>query len=187
MSVLNGGNEKRLVLHDIGLTENYSFGNVIDQSTMLNTLVLDSLSKKYPDIEFIHEHPGVVRTDIISNFLSVRDQEFSSSFLWACFKWLSIVILRAILLPLFYAIAMSPQESGERRLYEATCLLPGRDSDILHKNDSPGIEPHVYLINGQSDLVSKDRVLRGYLDPDIVNQLWDHTMDVFNSATNSCS
>ncbi|KAL9039461.1 MAG: hypothetical protein Q9214_004870, partial [Letrouitia sp. 1 TL-2023] len=72
VSVLAGGQERRLITDDLGLKHHFSLLNVIDQTTTMHTLALEHIAKTNPSISFLHVYPGWVQTDIMENFFNSK-------------------------------------------------------------------------------------------------------------------
>lgn len=206
-SVLNGGKEKRLITQDLGLKDHYSIVNVVDQTTMMTTLAFERLARDHPAVTFIHEHPGIVRTNIIANFLSSLGGPSSTGNTITFFPriWGRIIgfISKLILLPIFYLIAISPKQSGERRLFETTTpLYKSRRTIEQRENENksavnvsgmttvvsdfprdPCGENGVYRVTAMGKSLSDDRVLKPYRAQDMPERIWAHTMEVFKAVT----
>lgn len=205
-SVLAGGKEKRLITHDLGLENHYSIPNVIDQTTMMTTLAFEHLARDHPAVAFIHEHPGIVRTNIITNFLSslAGPSSTSSASIVSPGIWRMVIglVSKLVLLPIFYLIAISPQQSGERRLFEATTpsymarrTIERRENDSKSALKASGMttvvsdfsqgscgENGVYRVTATGKSLSDDRVLKPYRAQGMPEQIWAHTMEVFKAV-----
>ena len=209
VSVLNGGKERHLTTDDLGLRENYSFLNAIDQMTVMNTLAFEYLSRSHPDISFIHEHPGIVRTGIIAKCLDVTAGS-SSTIMSRILGTFITIISRFIILPLFSLIAMSPEQSGERRLFEITNARyasrrtieewkkqmeekgpssqetskgPITASNVIHLPPCSVPGSGVYRVISTSDATVKGNAkLEQYRIQNMPEKIWDHTLETFKTA-----
>ena len=182
LSVLAGGQERRLLTHDLGLAENYSILNVIDQTTTMHTLAFEHLARDNSSISFLHAYPGWVKTDIVKNLFEKRQHGYLRTL---ASSWL--------LLPLFNLIATSAEESGERQAFHATSSRYASGSQQQRRRDAGGLgkEPFaecsvpgngVYLVAANGETGSNSKVLDSYRKDGMPEKIWEHTMGVFEEA-----
>ncbi|KAJ1714140.1 hypothetical protein NYO67_3696 [Aspergillus flavus] len=185
-SVLNGGNERALpfVPEDLQSEKSYTMLNHVAHTTLMNTLTLEHLAHKKPSVDFVHESPGKVQTDIVASFLQSPERTRSRLVLWRWLKGMLMLVLQAVLLPVFYVVAMPLAESGERRLYEATVDLSQQWQKQLQSPPYNGIvaAPGFYRMKHTSDIVMDDTVLQAYRALGMPERAWEHTMAVFRSV-----
>lgn len=198
LSVLAGGQERRLLTDDLGLKENYSIRNVIDQTTTMHTLAFEQLSHDNPSISFLHAYPGWVKTDIVKNLFSAAPPPPQQH--WSLIHYLRRLAGNWLVLPIFNLVATSVQECGERQFFHATnARYACRDQQQQHDIDAvtatsttsvlrdtfaacsvPGNGVYRVLANGET--LSDNRVLGPYREDDMVEKIWEHTVDVFEKV-----
>ena len=71
MSILSTGYADEIDPEDWELKKNYSTVKTIYSTTTYNDLMVESFAERYPNIPFIHAHPGMVRTPIFKRSPSV--------------------------------------------------------------------------------------------------------------------
>jgi NAD(P)-dependent dehydrogenase (short-subunit alcohol dehydrogenase family) len=180
LSVLAGGQERRLLTHDLGLKENYSILNVMDQATTMHTLAFEHLAQDHQSISFLHAYPGWVRTDIVKNLFEGRQRGYLRTL---ASNWL--------ILPLFNLIATSVEESGERQVFHATSRRYASKSEQQQDAESvskkifaecsvPG--SGVYRVAANGETLSDSKVLDSYRKDHIPERIWEHTIGVFEEA-----
>ena len=202
LSVLAGGQERRLITDDLGLKENYSILNVVDQTTTMHTLAFEHLAKYNPSISFLHAYPGWVKTDIVKNLFSLG-QQHQGHLWWQLMDYLREWMVDWLLLPVFNLIATSVEECGERQLFHATnARYASRQEQEKHhgdKNDHAGSttthsvlkDPYalcsvpgngVYRVAANGETISDDKVLGPYRADNMPEKIWEHTVVVFEEA-----
>ena len=71
MSLLSAGYANEIDPEDWELKKNYSTVKTIYSTTTYNDLMVEAFADRYPNIPFIHSHPGMVRTPIFRRSASV--------------------------------------------------------------------------------------------------------------------
>lgn len=169
LSVLAGGQERRLFTHDLALNHNYSFLNVIDQVTTMHTLMFERLAYENPKIIFIHSYPGWVQTDIAQTaWLSGPHRP----------RWL-VSLVSWVIGMLFRLLATSVEESGERYVFQATSMKP---TPTERHDSQSGKQASVHLVDAKCEngsTRSNQKVLERYRREGMVEKVWHHTMNVF--------
>ena len=180
LSVLAGGQERRLLMHDLGLKENYSMLNVVDQTTTMHTLAFEHLAKDNQSISFLHAYPGWVRTNIVKNLFEGRQ-----------YGHLCTLVSSWLILPLFNLIATSVEESGERQVFHATSPRYASRSERQRHAESVCKELFaecsvlgngVYRVAANGETLSDSKILDLYRKDDMPAKIWEHTINVFQEA-----
>ena len=183
LSVLAGGQERKLITDDLALKNQYSVPNVVDQTTTMHTLALEQIAKSNPSISFVHVYPGWVRTDLVEKFFD------SASGLNSTGYTLLMSLARRLFLPIFSLVATSVEESGERQLFHATS--PRYPSAQTLQSQGPNPETAfecsvpgngVYRVTATGETSSDTKVLGPLRDAHMDEMVWDHTMEVFAEA-----
>jgi hypothetical protein len=195
LSVLAGGQERRLFTEDLGLKENYSTLNVIDQTTTMHTLAFEHLAKDNPSISFLHAYPGWVKTDIVKNLFSAaqpQQSQFTAYLRKLAGNWL--------FLPVFNLIATSVEECGERQLFHATNARYASkiEQEQHHDDRDAGITTAtafrdsfaecsvprngVYRVAANGETISDNKVLGPYRRDNMAKKIWEHTAGVFEEV-----
>ncbi|KAK3309847.1 uncharacterized protein B0T15DRAFT_488551 [Chaetomium strumarium] len=178
VSVLAGGSEKRLVEDDMGLRATYSMMSAVNHIACLQTLALAHLAANNPEVCFIHGHPGLVKTSIVSNAFSTPAQGFFDAVTRFFGSW--------VVGPLFNMIAMSEQESGERHAFLVTSTdymspaaskLRGRE-----QHQQVGLMNGLYLVNSYGELRADWPLLEKWMNDGAVEKAWSHTLHVFDTV-----
>lgn len=188
VSVLAGGQERRLITNDLGLKEHFSLLNVIDQTTTMHTLALEYVAETNPSISFLHVYPGWVQTDIMENFFNSKYRLSST-----LYQILS-VLARWLFLPIFSLVAMSAEEARERQLFHTTSLRypsartpQSQSSGQGEGHYEPAFECSVpgngvYRVTAKGETVSDTKVLGPLREAHMPERIWNHTIEVFNEA-----
>lgn len=194
VSVLAGGQEKSLVENDLDLKDHYSFFTAIDQTTTMHTLALEHLAPANPTVSFLHVFPGMVKTDIIDNFLASRARLRS---LWARFL---ATLASWLLLPILHWTATSPEESGERQLFHVTSsrypsaqmLQSSSTGSAGHYSVGQGGEEPpfacsvpgngVYRVLALGETASDAKVLGPMRESGMRERISEHTTEVFRNV-----
>lgn len=180
LSVLAGGQERNLIVDDLGLRDNFSLLNVVDQTTTMHTLALEHIAKTHPSISFLHVYPGWVKTDIVEGLFNSK-RRLSSSL-----SVLVGVLARWLILPIFNLIATSVEESGERQLFHATS--PSYPSARTLRSEKLDLETTfgcsvtgngVYRVTATGETVSDAKVLGPLRKVNMPEKVWEHTTAVF--------
>lgn len=186
VSVMAGGKEGEVFEDDweawnVPLTKNR--GHLC---SML-TISLMALSKKAPDVSFIHNFPGSVSTNLVRG-----DEGFIFVILKYYFKLAGLWAWR---LPL--------QECGERHLYLCTSAKypPERSGkgisgvplssgiDVATGADGkPGSGAYTVDWDGESVATPEIvKLLGAYQEKGLIERLWKHTEEIFTKATGTSS
>lgn len=185
LSVLIGGNERPIIIHDLGLEQNYTIINVVNHTTTMHTLAFEHIAMSNPSISFLHANPGLVRTDILANLFTPQSGKLYG-FLFILARWVA-----ALVLMLF---GISAEESGERQAFHATSArYPSRSilevrrldpkeaaGESVMKCSAP--RNGVYLVDWMGEGVLNTKVLGPYRDEGLPEKIWDHTVNVFDRA-----
>ena len=186
LSVLAGGQERKLITDDLALKNNYSIPNVVDQTTTMHTLALEQIAKSNPSISFLHVYPGWVHTDFVEKFFNSVSGLHSTgyTFLMALVRWL--------FLPIFSLIATSVEDSGERQLFHATSprypssrtlqSRDGRNPETKKAFECSVPGSGVYRVTARGETSSDTKVLGPLRDARMDEKVWDHTIEVFAQA-----
>lgn len=188
VSVLAGGQERKLITDDLGLKVHFSLLNVVDQTTTMHTLALEYVAQSNPSISFLHVYPGWVQTDIMENF-------FNSKYRLSSTLYQSMSVLaRWLFLPIFSLVAISVEEAGERQLFHATSprypsarTLQSQSSEQDGSHYKPVFEcavpaNGVYRVTAKSETVSDTKVLGPLREAHMPEKIWNHTIEVFGEA-----
>ncbi|CAN6626914.1 hypothetical protein TRVA0_011S00650 [Trichomonascus vanleenenianus] len=65
VTVLAAGTEAKVNENDLGLKDTYNMLNVNRHFVTFNSLAVKRFARIYPDIAFVHAHPGLVKTQIL--------------------------------------------------------------------------------------------------------------------------
>lgn len=172
ISVLNGGGEGKVIPEDLGLKDPKNTGAItsINAVTTYVTLTLERLARDHPRVSFIHAHPGVVRTNIFNA------EHFHPAFAFVMNKVIGPTLLRLV--------TISPEESGERFLYEATSgRFPSaegakgreKDGDVAVGTDGRK-GSGAYIVTGKCEAVLNQGVLKPLRDNGVHEKIWDYTV-----------
>lgn len=149
--------------------------------TSLVTLSLEALAKKAPDVTFIHDYPGFVKTNIAQGT-----------------KGVGMFVFKAVSAVLGSFLSVPNQECGERHLFLATSAKypPGVGEDTASGvpladgiTVATGIGGEsgsgVYSVdqNGESSGPKVQELLANYRKQGLVEQLWEHTEEEFKRIT----
>lgn len=133
----------------------------------MNTLAAEELAKANPGISFIHEYPGLVKTNIAQGFGPIMR-----------------VIMNGAL-TVFSPFAVGLQESGERHLYAATSNVypPSSKSNESAVPGADGVKGSgAYRLNWDGNVAGKDGILKEYRSQGVGKKIWDHTLEVFEKV-----
>lgn len=150
-------------------------------ASSLITLSLEALAKKAPDVSFIHDFPGPVKSNI------ARDTKGAAMF-----------ILKAVFMVIGPLIYIPNQESGERHLFLATSArYPARTGG----NTVPGVPlsggvavargtdgksgSGVYSVDwdGESAGPKVEELLAKFRKEGMVEKVWKHTEEEYKRIT----
>ena len=180
LSVLAGGQERKLITHDLALKTNYSIPNVVDQTTTMHTLALEHIAKSNPSISFLHVYPGWVQTDFVDKFFA------SVSGLNSPLYTFLITLAQWLFTPIFSLFATSVHDSGQRQLFHATSprYPSARTLQSRSRNPENAFECSVpgngvYRVTATGETVSDAKVLGPLREARMDEKVWDHTIEVF--------
>ncbi|CAH0002279.1 unnamed protein product [Clonostachys byssicola] len=153
-NVLAGGMESSIDLDDLDLAKpgNYSIVKAAVHSATMLTLMLEKWAQENPKISFVHSHPGIVRTPILSR----------------ASRGISGILLRNFVSPLVNTFfATSADDSGARSIFQATnarytvdanrSLSPPIPEGLSKATMTPG---GVFLVNQNSEITDNEKVLK---------------------------
>lgn len=174
VTVLAGGHDGPIYTDDFQ-GRKMSVYSLRGQVVSMTDLILERLAEQAPEVSFVHDYPGAVKTGI------GRD---ANSMLVRIVSWVMPVIGMFLYIPI--------RESGERHLFFATSAkYPPRSGDKAGVPVSGGIsvadgtngEPGsgVYSIHwdGESAGPKVVGLLRGMRQAGMTQQVWDHTEGEF--------
>ncbi|KAI0645565.1 hypothetical protein C8Q79DRAFT_1070870 [Trametes meyenii] len=127
MSVLAPGDGRPVDMDDLGLKKYYTFPKAGMTSPTYTDLMMESYAEQNPGLSFIHIHPGVVRTNILTTSHPV------------------LRVLNPLIYALTYPISVSPEDCAEHILYGLLQSGPGvsrrnRNGDDIGKERFYGTE-----------------------------------------------
>lgn len=170
VSVLAGGLERASInLDDLDLKQPGNFGGIKAQTqyTTMNTMALETLASKNPNVTFIHSWPGWVNTGNIR-----RSTDPGSITAWLF--WL-------VLEPLIYFISFSDEESGQRHLFQSTSAAFGGRG--VPWDGPPGVNSReeqangLFLVNYKSKCTPNAKTMT-ILREKAQEKIWSHTQEV---------
>ena len=146
------------------------------------TLGLEAVAKTAPEVSFVHDDPGAVQTPLLSHV-----------------EGLLGVLMRTYIYLAGYWICVPLEECGERQLYLATSARypPARggsdgeagvalgDGVGVARGTAGGIGSGVYSVewDGMSASPTEEKLLAGYRDKGMVEEIWQHTESEFDRIT----
>jgi hypothetical protein len=162
----------------MGLRNGYSTMGGANHMACLHTLTLAKLAGRSPRVCFIHEHPGLVGTDIVANAFASP----APGLLGALTRFLGSVFFA----PIFKAcLAISEQESGERHAFLAASAEYMSSEERKRKSRlDPDLDivNGLHLIDGRGRLKADWRLLQGWMRDGTADKVWDHTMGVIEAV-----
>lgn len=146
------------------------------------TLGLEALAKMAPSVSFVHDDPGAVRTPLLSHVEGMLG-----------------VIMRTYIYLAGYWICVPLEECGERQLYLATSarypaasggsdggsgVALGDGVDVA-RGTTGEIGSGIYSVDwdGTSASPTVEKLLAGYRDKSMVEEIWRHTESEFERIT----
>ncbi|KAI2642649.1 hypothetical protein GGS21DRAFT_184406 [Xylaria nigripes] len=183
VTVLAGGKEGKIFTDDLQ-------GNQISNLSMrghftsIITLTLGILSKRAPEVSFLHVYPGFVQTGLSRELTGIIP---------AIFKILMMPVMAILRIPI--------DESGERHTYLATSARfppsddAQRDADgiALGKGVETAISPNgkigggVYSVDYEAEGTSQrvQELMQSYVDNGTAEKVWKHTEEEYVRITGS--
>jgi hypothetical protein len=156
--------------------------SVRGHASSLNTLSLEAIAKMAPEVSFVHDFPGAVKTNIGRGMNGI---------LLIGMKIIFGIIGRWVFIP--------PEECGDRHLYFATSArywpsgsstevasgvpLPDGVSPAIGTNGEIGSGVYSLHWNGESAGPKVVELLAKLRKEGIVEQAWNHTEDEFKRIT----
>lgn len=135
-----------------------------------------------PDVSFVHDDPGAVKTALFDHVEGIIG-----------------VIMRTYIFVMGYWICVPIEECGERQLYLATSAryppasvggdgvsgVPLGDEVDVARGATGEIGSGVYSVewDGTSASPTVQKLLAGYRDKGMVEEVWRHTEGEFNRIT----
>jgi len=151
----------------------------------LLTLGLEAIAKQAPNVSFVHDFPGAVKSEIADEMTGV---------LAVCLKEFFKVFGRWIYIP--------NEECGERHLFLATSArYASRSTEEKGKGDGDGVQvgngvdvargtdgelgSGVYSVgwDGESAVPKVEKLLAGLRKEGMVEKVWEHTLGEFKRIT----
>ncbi|KAK9241715.1 hypothetical protein V1506DRAFT_574791 [Lipomyces tetrasporus] len=145
----------------------------------LVTLGLEAVARTAPDVSFVHDYPGTVRTTLLSRMKGLRG-----------------VVIRTYAFVLGWWVCVPLEESGERHLYLATSArFPAAGKGVLSVPLGEGEEVAVgstgevgggmYSVgwDGESASEGVRELLKGLRETGMVEEVWKHTEGEFKRIT----
>ena len=173
VSVLGGGMERSSIdLEDIDLNKpgNFNVVSTHTQAGAMNTLYLEHLASKNPNVTFLHSCPGWVNTG------NVRRGLDSGSFL----SWTIWLLLE----PLITIFSFSDEESGERNLFASTSAAFGGTGTPwegkVGVNSYGKQENGLFLVTSKCDCTLNEQTV-GILRETALERVVEHTNEVLRS------
>jgi hypothetical protein len=177
ITVLAAGSEGDVRVDDLDLKRNFTLHACMAHCVVMTDFAIEELSKRYPYISFSHSYPGTVKTGI-ANSLSgpVR---------------LAVKVMYAVMTPWI----LNVQESGERHFFQMTSQCypsavggvgippPEGMTVVSSMNGKPG--GGAYLLDWDGKTTGDESVLGKYRGINMVQKVWDHTMQIFAQAEQS--
>jgi hypothetical protein len=172
VTVLGTGNEGPLYLDDLSLKTHYSFTNYFRHTFTMSSLAVSHLAASHPQTTFIHSFPSVVKRTLC---------ETSTPLIKGLVLGLFSSVLSAWTVPL--------EESGERHLYAARSdAYPpvGRQGPVgvYTATGADGVTgSRAYLLHWDGSTPNKKvKLLREYQLSGVEDQVWEHTLEVFDKV-----
>ncbi|KAK0100088.1 hypothetical protein ONS95_013100 [Cadophora gregata] len=186
ISILAGGQEAAIDVHDLEVKNNFTFIKAAENGTTQTTLAFEELAKSNPTITFIHKYPGFVNSGVLDRLLA------SASGLYT----IPATVGRWLILPVVNLFSMTVDEAGERVLFLATSsrypasktassagvpLQPGmKVAEASVEND--GISNGVYRLGPNDESAKESPVLPGYRSDGVDTLVWESTQAVWEKA-----
>jgi hypothetical protein len=160
LSVLNAGQEEKMIENDIGLENPQNFGPriAIVHTTTMMTLALEHLALNDKRITFIHSFPGLVATDIFSRLKAPESFGIIGRIL--------VKVVGRFVGTLQWLFGMSTADSGARQAFILTNAEFG-----------PG---EAWRIDDKCEPTVKAGVLEQYRELGWREKVWEYTMGVFD-------
>ena len=181
ITVAGGGNEGPLDSSDFP-ARRVPLTAIRGHLCTLITLGLESVAKLAPEVSFVHDYPGTVNTSLPGRVEGVLG-----------------MLLRAYIYVAGYWICVPIEECGERHLYLATSAryppasvgsdggsgVPLGDGVDLARGTTGQVGNGMYSVgwDGTSASPEVEKLLAGYREKRMVEEVWQHTESEFNRIT----
>ena len=181
VTVAGGGNEGPLDSTDFPALR-VPLSAIRGHVSTLTTLGLESVAKTAPEVSFVHDYPGTVRTSLAGRMEGMLG-----------------VLMRAYIFVVGYWKCVPIEECGQRQLYLATSARypPARvdgeggsgvqleDGVELARGTTGQVGSGIYSVgwDGTSASPKVEKLLAGYRDKGIVEELRRHTESEFDRIT----
>jgi hypothetical protein len=165
VSVLAAGLEDKIDTTDLDLKDHYSLPATANHGATMNSLAFEELAKENPTISFVHAYPGLVDTNLIGNLLGNASG-------WQA---LLTTIAKYTVLPILRLFTITPDEAGERGLYEATSSTFAVGAEGSEVNG-------FFRIDGSQDRAKKVDILETYKAEGVPKKVWEHTMSIYETV-----
>ena len=171
ISILAGGLEThpetlyKLHAADPGLRSTFSLRSVAATQPSYTTYMLDRLAREN-NVVFIHNHPGVVATDI---FRTSWSEDGVAGTVWRG-------VARYVVAPVLRVFALAPEVAGERGLFLLTSgVYAGEDEGEV---DDGRRGRGAYVVDWCFRTVNRDKFISEMESTGMGEVVWKHTMEV---------
>ena len=178
VSVGGAGNEGKIWAEDLKLEHHYSLVNAAGASATMGTLFLEEFARQ-PGNEkmvLIHSFPGFV----------------GGTGLTMQVAWYTRLLIEWVVGPLMKLFGYTPEEAGERVIFAATNgrfrrLKQGTSAEgtLIQKGSNGELGSGVYLVLGNSEVTTQNKVLKQLKDEGYSKLVWDHTIEEFEKVDKS--
>ncbi|KAL2067968.1 hypothetical protein VTL71DRAFT_16066 [Oculimacula yallundae] len=186
ISILAGGQEKAIDIHDLEVKNDFTFIKAAENGTTQTTLALEELAKTNPEITFIHKYPGFVNSGVIDRLLA------SASGLYA----LPATVARWCVVPVVNLFSTTIDEAGERVLFLATSerypasksreiagvALPAGVNVAEASVVKNGVGNGVYRLLANDESAKESPVMVGYRHDGTDKLVWEETQASWERA-----
>jgi len=176
---------KGLYLDDPGLIKpgHFNLRVVTRVGATYTTLILNrfAMNQKSSNVIYIHNHPGVVATDILQTSWSTAPDASVSQRLG---RW----VMSSVTKPLVRAFALSPEDAGERCLFLMTSAaygngkgqMPTREKVVEEAANVDGGKGHeaLWAVGARFKCLKLEGVRRGLGEVGAEDVVWEHTVEV---------
>ena len=164
ISVLAAGKENSIFLDDLALKKNYGLRSCLNHAATMNSFAAEELAAANPRTSFIHNEPGLVKTNLARGLGPVL-KVVSGALMFVATPWV-----------------VPFQESGERHLYEATSnsyppVSVSEESAVIGSNGVKG--SGAYLLSWDGAPCGAASIMEKHRSNDAGKLIWKHTLEVF--------
>jgi NAD(P)-dependent dehydrogenase (short-subunit alcohol dehydrogenase family) len=181
VTILAGSKEGKIFTDDFQ-ARNHGFPSVRGHVTSMITLGLDAIAKQAPNVSFIHDYPGFVKTGMSRELTGLVP-----------------AIMKVVFSPIMAILKIPNDEVGERQTFFATCarFLPAAGepkADGLNLGEgvetavsTDGIVGGVYSIDYEAEGtdLKVQEILAQLRKDGTAEKAWKHTQDEFLRITGS--